>query len=337
MASKRLNIKDIAKMAGVSTTAVSFAINGINGISNATRERIMEIIERENFRPNPASRKLASKRSYNIAFVYPHTESPLVGVFCNEFALGMTDYFTDNDYNVFLAPAKLEDNKNTLYGKLLQYDADGMILFQIYDDLFFNHLYQVEMPFVIVDAPFSDAKHTHVSLNCEEAIYETVAYLIKHNHKKIGFLGSDQHPHYLNRCFSGYQRAMEDHNLPLYPHWLQTKAVTEEDIHRSVASIVSRDNPPTALCCMYDMTAIHAIRTLNKLGYLVPDDISVISIDDICINDLITPRLTTVTYEKYEMGKIAAELLLDKIEGQETESVYIDSKNIVERESVKGL
>lgn len=334
---KRNTIKDIAKIAGVSPAAVSFVINDREGVSEATREKIKSIIKATGFQPNTSSRRLSSQKSFNIALVYPITASPFSDFFYNEIVKGLIDRFSKEDYNVVLSRLRMKDDKHLLPNIIKRRDADGTIFLQDIDPVILSRMDETGIPYVLVDVHTLDYTHRHVSVDSEQSIYTAVNYLISQGHTKIGLLGTDWLHSYYMQCFTGYQRALEEHRLTMHPTWLQKNAKSKESIEKCMDNILSASIRPTAICCMGDIYAIQAMHYAKAQGLDIPEDLSFISIDDIILSRYVEPALTTIGYDKQQMGEIAAELLLNKIKGNETQSVIVKSDTIIERMSVKQI
>lgn len=331
---KRLTIDDIARLAGVSPTAVSFVINGKEGIGAATRDKVNAVIAATGFHPNTSSRRLSFKRSFNIALIYPASASPFSDLYYNEIVKGLTEKVSEYDYNVVFANLKMAAGNILLPKILLLHDADGAILLQDTDQSILNEIDELGIPYVLIDIHTPDNVHTHVSVDSERSIYESVKYLVAHGHRKIAFLGSDWLPSYYLQCLSGYQKALGEHNLSIHPTWLQKGANDRQGTEVCINGLLSSPEKPTAVCCMGDIHAIDAINIVKAKGLSVPKDISFISIDDIILSRYIDPPLTSISYDKPLMGQLAAGLLLEKIAGKTVESVIIQSDSIIERKSV---
>lgn len=334
---QKLTIKDIARLANVSPTAVSFVLNGKDGVSTATREKVHAVIAATNYRPNPSSLRLSYRKSFNIALVYPPSASPFADLYYYEIARGLTDQLSAAGYNVVFAKMQSTGKDHNLPRILASNDADGIILLQDMDPASLSRIESLDIPFVMVDIHKPDLVHTHVSVDSEKSINAVVQYLINQGHTKIAFLGSDWLPGYYLQCLAGYQSALATNGLPIQAGWLQKSANSQVETAVCISRLLKCTEKPTAICCMGDAYAVDAIKFIKESGLSVPKDISIISIDDILLSQYIDPPLTTVRYDKEEMGQIAARLLLDKMAGKPVESVIVNSECIVERQSVRAL
>lgn len=333
MGEKRQTIKEIAKLAGVSPTAVSFVINGHNGVSDATREKVLSVIKMTGFVPNAASQRLTMKKSFNIALIYPKRASPFSDLYYCEIVSGLTEYLTLAKYNMVFVP--LQDDLSSDVPDIIQrQDADGAVFLQSVSSAMLGRLDELTFPYLLIDLHKNESHHTHVSLNCEDVMQLAVQYLLDKGHRRIAFLGSDVVPNYYIRCFTGYQRSMTAAKLTIQPEWLQTGANDQATSAQAIDHLLACTSPPTALCCMSDLSAIHAIKHAQSMGITIPDELSFISVDDILLSRFITPTLTAISYDKPGMGRIAGELLIKKIGGAPVQSKTVDELTVCERESV---
>lgn len=333
----KISIKDIAQMAGVSTTAVSFAINGRNGISTETRKKILAIIEKTEYSPSIASRRLSSQKSYNIAIIYPASASPFVDMFYIEVVLGITEEVTKNGFNAVMVP--IEENATHYKTPMIfqRKDVDGAVLLYSMPNSLLSEIRDYGVPCVFVDWQDADVEGKTVLVNSEESIRLAMQYLLQKGHRKIGFYGSSQYPAYYLRCFNSYRKILTEQQLAVYPHWIQSGINSIGSAMQYLESARDSQNMPTAICCMSDMCAIHTLQAANRLKISVPEELSIISLDDIQMSQYTCPPLTTVSFDKEMIGRESAKLLIRMLNGEDPDSICIRDKNIVERASVMDL
>ena len=335
MARKRATIKEIAKMANVSPSAVSFVMNGRSGVSEATKKKILEVIKEMDYYPSAASQRLVLKKSFNIAFVYPPDISPFTDLFYYEIAGGLVEELTQCQYNVVFTPLVEENDGIALPNIIKRQDADGAIFLHDTPAALLNEFDEMDIPYVLVDWQSNDVScRTSISMNCEQSIFSAVMYLIEKGHTQIAFLGSDRFPYYYLRCFTGYRSALSKAGLPIYPDWIHDTVHDAESASICLKKLISMNTVPTAVCFMSDMCAIHTIQAAANLNIRIPEQLSFISIDDILLSRYTQPQLTTISYKKNEIGKTAAQLLIQLLDGKKVESVVVHSDSIIERQSV---
>jgi DNA-binding LacI/PurR family transcriptional regulator len=334
----KLTVKDIAKLAGVSVTSVSFAINGKKGrVSAETMKKVMDVVEQTGFRPNLASQRLHSRKSYNVALVYPAEASPFVDLFYYEVAGGAMEELAEAGYNLVLV--KIGGTTGDFRTPMIfqRKDADAAIVFNQTHESLISGMSRSGIPYVLVDWQGAEGDSVHVALDYEQSFSAAMDYLAAKGHKDIGYFGSDQYEYYNGRCFKSYKDSMSRMGQLMDPDWIQSEAHDAGRAEACLKSALGSRRKPTALCCMSDMTAIHTMQGAGRLGVRIPEDLSLISIDDILLSKHVYPPLTTVAYDKTEIGRSAARLLLRLLGGESAGSVKILSNGIVERSSVKDL
>ena len=334
--SKKLTIKDIADMAGVSQTAVSFVINDRRGVSPATREKIKEIMKATNYVPNISSRRLMMRRSFNVALLYPAHASPFSDLFYSEIAGGLTQCLMESCYNVVLSPLN-GGQHDDLPGIIQRNDADGAVIFQDARISLPAKLDEMALPYVYIDLQEHNIECIHVSLDSEALMGEAVGYLARMGHNNIAFLGSDQVPNYYQRCYNAYKKALVKHGLNATTEWVCCSDGSPEATEKAIGKLFAYNPKPTAICCISDMVAIYAINALKKLGASLPKDMSIIGVDDILISPYVEPALTCVTYDKWHMGYLAGELLVALIDKKPVESHILSNFKIRPRQSVYDM
>ena len=333
---EKLTIKEIAEMAGVSQTAVSFVINNRPGVSAATREKIHNIMHTTNYVPNTSSRRLMMRRSFNVALLYPSLASPFSDLFYSEIASGLTHCLMESGYNVVMYPL---DNEaaDKMPNIILRKDADGAIIFQGVNDVLLDKLNEMTFPYVFIDLQDNHEECVHVSLDCEALMEKAVSYLFEMGHRHIGFIGSNQVLHYYHRCFNGYHQALRRRGLSVCSEWLLCVDGSQDAAAAAAKTLYQCDKTPTAVCCTSDMLAVYAMNALRSTGVVLPDSMSFIGVDDIMLSRYVEPALTCVTYDKHRMGILAGELLVGLIDKKPVSSHTISNFDVTSRYSVKNL
>jgi len=130
---------------------------------------------------------------------------------------------------------------------------------------------------------------------------------------------------------------LDEAQLPVYTEWIHNSVRDVESATVSLKKMMEMPSRPTAVCCINDMCAVYALKAASELGISIPDQLSFISIDDILISSYVHPELTTVSYDKIEIGKETARLLIRMLDGKVAESMVISSNTIMERRSVASI
>ena len=333
-----LTIRDIARMAGVSTTAVSFVLNNRGGVSEATRQKVQEIIRNTGFTPNVHTRRLnlgksntihVVLRQYGYSLDNQFALETLSGIFTESKALGYSIMFTFVDDHM-----DCEQILDSVRSK----DCDGVILNQISDPGLIASLQQEKIPFVCVDAHIpKDGALPLVEVDYFDAAYQATTYLYNCGHTHIGFIGPDAPADYYISTFGGYTAALKDAHLTCDPAWLLELSYNRQVLEEGMDKLLKTEHLPTAFLCAGDSFAIDAIRCAKGKGLRIPEDISIMSLDDLLVSQYLDPPLSTMTFQKDLLGQKAMHLLYQIMENQPHEPVNLIKTTPVERASVKKL
>lgn len=333
---EKLTIKEIAKLAGVSPTAVSFVINNKKGVSENTRKKVTEVIEKTNFVPSLNSRRLFFKKSYNISLVIQQTSSPFSDLFYYEITNGILEKSKEFGYNIVFTDISIKDNLVKIPDIIKYNDTDGIIFYQDTESAILREIDKLNIPYVIVDAHSTSNDFTSINADSELLAYTATKFLIEHGHVDIALICSSYIPEYYIQIFTGYKNALEEVRVSISPYWIQNNAFDELSAYNCMDNIFKNASKFSAVFCAGDIFAIGAIRCAKDKGYRVPEDISFIGIDDIILSRYIEPALTTIKIDKALMGRLAMDLLVKKINGNNVENIILESNNIVVRNSVKN-
>ena len=334
VAQQRATIKDVAKLAQVSPSAVSMVLNGRDGLSEATKEKILLTIKEMNYHPSAASQRLVHRKSFNIAFIYPVEMSPFSDFFYNEVAGGLVEELTKHQFNVVFVPLLLSGGNYEVPDIIKKQDADAAIFLHDAPATILATLDELELPYVLLDWQSETKGRANIDFDNKQSAYRAAKYLIQKGHTQIAFFGSDRQPQFYLRCFAGYQRALDEAKLPIYAGWIQDSVCDVRSAAVSIKKLMGMQPQPTAVCCTNDRCAVYALKAATMLEIPVPGKLSFIGKDDISLSSFIYPGLTTVSYDNKKIGKETAQLLLKMLDGKTVGNVIMGGGAIIERESV---
>ncbi len=333
----RITIREIAKMAGVSPAAVSFVINDRPGVGEETRRRVRAVIEKTGFTPNMNSRRLVYKRSFNIALVMHNERTPFEDLFYFSITRGILRKSKEYGYNIVFTEMDVVNNEVHMPQMVRQHDTDGIIFLQGSDAAVLRATERLDIPYVVVDAHERDVPYTGIYVDYELSAYTSTSYLIENGHRQIAFISKGSIPHFYVQTFKGFCRALDNHGISIPPDWIQITANDEASAYACMQSIMNGKKLPTAVFCSVDSFAIGAMRCVRDMGYAVPDDISFTGIDNIFLSEYFIPGLTTINIDKENLGELALDLIVKKIDGEDVESAWVASDELIIRDSVKKL
>jgi len=331
----KLTIRKIAELANVSKSTVSRALNDNKEISQDTKDKILSIVQNYGYEPNFNARNLATKRTRTVGIVIPHSPKYLFrNPFLTNVLLGISEVLSQNGYNMFISFEKEFD-----YSVMVKNGkVDGIIFLMIrYHNKWIDQLAEGSIPFVCIGEHHLKEKVNYIDSYDTIGIFKAVEYLVKLGHRDIAYLGGNQEfCSGINR-FKGYKQGMEYFSLELKDEWIISSSVNlEEDGRRIMEGLLQKRNLPSAIVAFNDLIAIGCMQVAKQRGMDIPKDISIIGFDNIHYCSVVSPTLTTINNLSYEKGLMAAEWLIDIVEGKENskyKTPYLLPTELVERES----
>lgn len=338
MNNRRPTQEDVAKVAGVSQTVVSQILNNNDiSISDGTRQRVLDAIDQLGYVPNKSAQSLRRQKTRTIACVIPDITNP----YYPEFQRGIQKVTTKHNFDLFIYDTEENaDNEIRCLKAIQRAGVDGAILVLFHhqiDDL--APLLNQGLKLVVLASSFLDIQNSEIDViynRNEEIARIATNYLIERGHTKIGMIaGLDETP---PRKFreKGYLNALEESHLPLDQMCIQGGDFTEKGGYEAMKIILDMEELPTAIFAANDLMALGAMAAIREAGLLIPDNIALIGIDDIPAAKLVHPTLTTINQQQEKGGMVAAEMLIDRIEGVYTGPgrVVEGTFELIERKSV---
>lgn len=311
----RTTIKDIAKATGLSITTVSLVLNGkSNRISSKNRKLIKDTAKNLNYRPNKLAVGLIKKVTNTIGLIIPDISN----VFFSEITKGTEDIAHKKGYNLILCNS---NDRHALeiesINMLTDQSIDGLIIIMSAES--YGEKEQVSLALlkssgihtVIIDCFNETNDFSTVSINNYKASYMAVEYLLSLGHKRIACITGPLGPQTNADRLNGYICALEKHGIHYQKDLIYEGDFRYQSGYDAIAALLPQK--PTAILCLNDMMAYGAIKSLKEQGILVPDDISVMGFDDIFFSQILEIPLSTISQPSYDIGKKAAELLINEI------------------------
>ena len=332
-----VTIYDVAREAGVSMATVSRVVNNNPNVKPQTRKKVFEAIERLGYRPNAVARGLASKKTTTVGVVIPDISNSIF----SEVARGIEDIANMYHYNIILCNSdKRKEKEIRVINTLLEKQVDGLLFMggAVTED----HLQAFQTSQVpIVLCGTSDEHNTmpSVDIDHQAAAYDSVKLLIDNGHRKIGMIsGTLQDPANGFARYQGYKQALEEAGIPVSENLVRIGNYKYESGYEVMKYFLELADRPTAIFAATDEMAIGAIHAIQDYGLKVPEDISVISVDNIRMASMVRPELTTVAQPMYDIGAVSMRLLtkLMKKEPVDLEKVVLPHE-IIHRKSVAQL
>ncbi|NPV54180.1 MAG: LacI family DNA-binding transcriptional regulator [Firmicutes bacterium] len=312
-----ITINDVAKAAGVSKSTVSRVVNNIPVVDMDTKRRVLEVIKELGYSPNDIARGLATKRTGTIGLIINDITNP----FFPELARGVEDVMRAYNRNVFLCNTDGRPEREASYIQLLfQKRVDGIIFASVRigtTDL--SALAKRNMPFVLAGRELSGHDADLVIVDNVLGGYQATRHLLDLGHTRIAFIAGTQGVSASIDREKGYLKAMAEAGLAADQCQIEAGDFKQEGGYAAAKRLLQTEKVPTAIFAANDLMAIGALEAIFEAGLRVPEDISLVGFDDIPPASLHLVQLTTVAQPKYDIGAIAARLLLEKIESPQAQ------------------
>lgn len=316
MKNRRPTQADVAKMAGVSQSAVSQVLNDSNSIPQETRQRVLRAMDQLGYVPNKFAQSLRTQKTFTIASIIPDITNP----FYPAFQRGIQSVTNQHNYDLIIYDTdEKEENERRSLRSLASGGVDGAIV------SLFHHTQEDLKPLIdqniqivfwrgqpeaneklIVDTIFVD----NVSM-----AKTAVSHLIEKGHTRIGMIAGLENTHPRKNRVRGFCEALSGHDLPVDDILIQGGDFTEIGGYQGMNELLKLSPRPTAVFTANDLMALGAMLALREANLNIPEDIALVGLDDIPSAKLVYPPLTTITQFQENIGRFAAEMVFERIAG----------------------
>ncbi|MEO0741704.1 MAG: LacI family DNA-binding transcriptional regulator [Bacteroidota bacterium] len=321
---KRLTINDVARLAFVSRSVVSRVLNNKPNVSKEARERVLEVIEKYNYRPNSAARSLVTDRRLEICVLVPRQADDILATgFWPLVLLGISEAASELGYSITLATVSLTSREEVVERTVEsnRFDAFVMITRDV-ADLMVESINASGKPCVMIGHdPAYDGIHS-VDVDNEAGAYLGVEHLVDLGHETIGIIHGPADLQETDRRRKGYERALREGGLTPPAAFTAEQPYTQEGGYRAILEWHVAGGLPNAVFCASDAHATGALLALYELGVRVPDDIAVVGFDGLPSSRYAVPPLTTVEQPIYDKGRRAAAMVVELLGSPQTEVVH---------------
>jgi LacI family transcriptional regulator len=307
-----MNIEEIARLSGVSRSTVSRVLNDDPRVHELTRQRVHAVIERFNYQPNLAARRLAGGRTHILGMVIPMGVGRLfadnflmsltqnIALACNRFNHSLMMWVADPDYE-----------RRTIHQVLSNKFLDGVIVASsLLEDPLLEVLSTESVPFIVIGRHHTQVSYIDVDNITSSA--QVVAYLFRLGYHRIATIAGPHNMIAGEDRLKGYKAGLEQCAIPFDPELVAEGDFTEESGYQAMLRLLAVG--PQAVFAASDSMAFGALRALQERGLRVPDDVAVVGFDDVPAAANAHPPLTTVRQPVQRMGDVAAETLITLIE-----------------------
>jgi DNA-binding LacI/PurR family transcriptional regulator len=309
---KGLTLREIARLANVSTATVSRAINRIPTVDPVLARRIRKVVEKEGYFPNTNARALVRGHSRSLGLIVSEITNPFFPEIVQTFAkLGV-----QHDYEILLSsidhdPRLLEATAR----QMIERRVGGVAILTFGDELpLIDSLTAQNVPVFVVDADSSRPLLKSVQIDYEHGIRQAVQHLAALGHKRIAFIGGPPDLKTATMRRSAVEKCMQEIGLELLPKLFVDGDHSIEAGMKALCALAAMPDRPSAVLCSNDMTAIGVMRAAFDLCLNIPHDLSVVGFDDIRLAQFMAPPLTTVQMSQTEIAQLSFSALLDSLE-----------------------
>jgi LacI family fructose operon transcriptional repressor len=303
-----VSIKDVAEAAGVSTATVSRVLSNGLHVRPEVRERVMATVERLGYRPNLVARSLRSQQSSTIGLIVSDISNP----FFTAISRAVEDTAYEQGFSVLLCNTDENPEKEAIYLNLMHDTAvAGAIMSptrQTIDSFADSNL---PFPIVVVDRSISNGDVDAVLLDNVDAAYRLITYLVEQGYKRIAALCSEMSTGLERQV--GYEKALRAHGLAPKSEYMKYVSPKAGAGYAATLKMLDLAEPPDALFTVNSLIAEGALQAIRERNLIIPDDIALVTFDETTWSSLVQPAITLIAQPTYEMGKTAAELLMQRI------------------------
>jgi len=313
---KRPTIKDVARLAGVSKTTVARVVNHEDHrVSAETRERVLQAIEMLGYERNVIASSLRTNQTFIVALSIPDIMNP----FWPEVARGVQDTLEAHGYTIALLNSDWDAEREANHLQTVRRNHfDGLILNPI--RITNAELRALKTPTVLLGSGDDYPDFDSIGSDSAGAVTIALEHLIGLGHTRIGLIAGISQRRAPDTRYFCYLETHQRHGLPLDPALVIRCPYSQAEGAAAMRRLMALDQPPTAVLAGNDLLAIGALLAMREDGVSVPDDVSLVGIDDIDASRATTPPLTTVAKPKYEIGVQAANLLLERMGGNQAQT-----------------
>lgn len=328
----KITIKEIAKMAGVSPGTVSKVINNYDDVGVQTKEKIIAIMNKAGYQPHTSNKSISNKKTNMIGVIYAGI---LNADFNHPFFVDVMNFFKKEigafGYDLlFFSNERFNKGEEDYLARCIHSKVDGCII--IGGDEIQQSIYDLdnsEIPCIGVDIDLTGPKSGFLMTDNYKIVAKVMEHFYLLGNRDIGYIGGpDSTIGKLRR--NGFYKAMSEYGLTLREEWITAGDFMEQSGYDAMKSLLELEQRPEAIFAASDLMAFGAIRAIKEEGMRIPNDVSIIGCDDIDSCRYTDPPLTTVRQDKIKIGKLAAHMLVDMINGQmESSSVMVEPELIV--------
>jgi LacI family transcriptional regulator len=336
---KEATIYDIADALKISVATVSRALKDDPVVNKKTKKKILELAEKIGYRSNILARNLRSQKTNTIGLIV----SKIASHFQASVISGIEDIANKHGYNLIISQSseqqlKEEANAKTMFNNRV----DGLLVSLSFDTKNLNHFepfFKKNIPIIFFDRVMQHPNATSVVINNADAAYKATLHLIEQGCKRIVHITAPSKLNVYTDRLKGYQRALEEQNIPFKKSNIIISNLGFADGMDAAEKILNMKPLPDGVFVANDNCAVSCMIALKKAGIKIPGDIAFAGFNNDPVSEVVEPNLTTINYSGYDVGKAAAQQLINHLKGfasiHSTNTIILKSAFIIRASSLK--
>lgn len=306
------NVKQVAEAAAVSVATVSRVITGSGFVSPELKARVYSAMETLDYRPSLLARSLRTRQTSTIGVLIPQIDHPFFGIL----TFGIEKALFEKGYRCFVCSTEESTDKEDAYiDALLAQQVTGFIIVPTTSaEEGVRKLLQKSLPVVLMDRDLANVAVDRVSSDNFSGAYEVALHLIELGHRRVSVIGTSGTSRAISDRIAGIKKAFNEipgaHELRIHFQKPLAQFAAGYELSKQILQAAPR---PTAILALTDLIAVGVLHASYELGLSVPRDLSVTGFDDIPLATYVLPALTTVSQPLHELGRVAAQQMLDKV------------------------
>lgn len=332
MGNKKVTIKDIANVLGITPSAVSKALNNHPRISEKTKVAVEQIAKNLNYQPNHLASALRKGKSNLVGVIVPLTNSN----FFSSVVQNIEEVLNKKGYNIIITQSNESYKKEcSNIDTLLYTQVDGIIASMANETTKLTHYKKIKskgVPLILFDRGENDLGVDYIGIDDYKSSQLVIEHLVAQKCKRIAHIAGYSHTRIYKNRIRGYKDALEKNALPIEKELILETSLTLEEGRKKMELLLQLPNRPDAVYVAGDYAALGALQVLKEHNIKVPEEIALVGFSDEPFTSLITPSLSTINQNSEQIGKLAAETFLERIEDANWKPVL--NKIILEPELV---
>jgi DNA-binding LacI/PurR family transcriptional regulator len=317
------NMKDIARIAGVSLGTVSHVLNETAGVREPVRQRVLQAVQAAGYQPSQLARALRRDKTNMIGMIIPDITNP----FFPAVVRGAEDVAFSNGYRLILCNTDNDHSKELVHlNELRTYLPSGLI---VIPSNFSDLTAQAESyrragtGVVCIDRLPKNWSGDSVTADNEAGAYNATRFLLQMKHTRLAAITGPLHLTNAKERLDGFKRAVRESKLRLAPEYIQETTFDKQGGYSKALVLLRLVPRPTAIFAGNDMIALGALLAIREAGLRCPEDVSLMGFDDLDLAETTNPSLSSVSQSGYQLGTTAARILLDRLDGDKSPAKHL--------------